>query len=133
MSTNPEHPNPQHPGAEPGGPHRRAQPERPSGAQLDDDRLDEAFGVFGALPGVSTDPDERLEQFVDAWAGSWTDPAQMTRDLSGIGAVEDALDQLRLDAPTGDFIRIDYQALDQLVTERWTITERNGTFHVFEK
>lgn len=124
--TNPERPNSEHPA--PGEMPRRAQPE-----QTSDHRLQAAFDAFSTLPGVSPDHDERLEQFVDAWAGSWTDQAQMTRGLTGIGAVEDAIDQLRLDAPTGGFVRIDYQALDQIIAQRWDIIERDGTFHAFEK
>lgn len=98
-----------------------------------DEQRQAALDIFSGLEGVSTDPDERYEQFVNSYAGSWTDQVQMTRDLSGIGAVEDAIDQLRVDAPTGDFIHIDYQALGQLIAERWTIIEWGGTFHAFEK
>lgn len=121
MITNPEHPGP-------GETPRRAQPE-----QTGSDQLQAAFDAFSSLPGVSPNNEERREQFVDAWAGSWTDPVQLTRDLTGIASVEDAINNLSIDAPTTRFIHIDYQALDHLVAERWDIVHARGMFHAFEK
>lgn len=129
--TNPEHPNPDHPDFKPGTP-RRAQPEQGNEPTPDDQRRT-ALAAFSTLVGVSTNPDERAEQFFDAYVGSWSDRAQMIRDITGIGTVEDAINQMGLDLPTGRFIHIDYQALEELIAERFDIVEQDGIFHIFEK
>lgn len=95
-----------------------------------------AFAAFLTLDDVDlTGGGIDLEQqFLSCYLGSFNDYDQLARaHIQALGWQEELDRLIQAEAIPPDFLRWDYQAVNELITEGWDIVELDGRLHHFAK